>query len=99
MRDDVKKARIVITNYHAFIAARARRPLERRARPAPGTCRSESDTLETEGKCSQRRSCQNLWDERASLVLTMRPHHCYREKPKAEDEEARGISRERTSNS
>ena len=87
MRDDVKKARIVITNYHAFMR-RERVDLSKGGRALlQGRVGASPDTLETEGQMLQR-VMPDLMGMKSILVLNDEAHHCYREKPKAEDEEA-----------
>ncbi len=85
--EDMKKARIVITNYHAFkrrerlaLSAGGRALLEGRTGP-------ELQTLETEGQMLQR-VMPELMGMKQILALNDEAHHCYREKPPDLDEEA-----------
>jgi type III restriction enzyme len=85
--EDMKKARIVITNYHAFkrrerleLSAGSRALLEGRTGPA-------LQTLETEGQMLQR-VMPELMGMKQILALNDEAHHCYREKPAAPDDEA-----------
>ena len=78
--DTVRRAQVVITNYHAFrrrdllaLPAGNARLLQGRAAPA-------SDTLETEGQMLQRVLPELLRLPR-TLVLNDEGHHCYQEKP------------------
>ena len=87
MLDDVKRAKIVITNYHAFkmrerieLSKGGRQLLQGRTGEAP-------KTLETEGQMLQR-VMPDLMGMKNILVINDEAHHCYREKPKDADEEA-----------
>ena len=80
---DLPKAKIVITNYHAFklrervqIAAGNRKLLQGRG-PA-------LNTLETEGQMLQR-VMPELMGMKNVLVLNDEAHHCYRERPGTDD--------------
>jgi len=86
MLDDVNKAKIVITNYHAFmlrermeISKGGRQLLQGRTGEAP-------QTLETEGQMIQR-VMPDLMGMKNILVINDEAHHCYREKPKDADDE------------
>jgi type III restriction enzyme len=84
--EEVKKAKIVITNYHAF-KLRERLDVSRGTRAALEGWRGEElNTLETEGQMLQR-VMPDLMGIHNILVLNDEAHHCYREKPKAEEEE------------
>lgn len=85
--EDMKKARIVITNYHAFkrrdrleLSAGGRALLQGRTGP-------DLETLETEGQMLQR-VMPELMGMKHVLALNDEAHHCYREKPPDPDEEA-----------
>ncbi len=90
MLDDLKKSKIVITNFHAFklreiveLSAGGRSLLK-------GRTGDELNTLETEGQMIQR-VMPDLMGLKNILVLNDEAHHCYREKPKeADDEELKG---------
>ncbi len=82
MQDDLNKARIVITNYHAFklrerveLSKGGRQLLQGRTGDAP-------ETLETEGQMLQR-VMPELMGMPQLMVINDEAHHCYREKPKA----------------
>lgn len=82
MLDDLNKAKIVITNYHAFklrervdISKGGRQLLQGRTGDAP-------ETLETEGQMLQR-VMPELMGMPQVMVINDEAHHCYREKPKA----------------
>lgn len=79
MLGDIAKAKIVITNYHAFklrerweIAANTRKLLQGRDKPL--------QTLETQGQMLQR-VMSELTGMKNVLVINDEAHHCYREKP------------------
>lgn len=86
MQDDLGRAKIVITNYHAFqlrermqLSAGGRRLLQ-------GRTGEELRTRETEGQMLQR-VLPDLMGMKNVLVLNDEAHHCYREKPKEPDDE------------
>jgi type III restriction enzyme len=86
MLEDVNRAKIVITNYHAF-KRRERIALSKGGRSLlQGRTGDELDTLETEGQMLQR-VMPALMGMKNILVLNDEAHHCYREKPADEDEE------------
>ncbi len=81
MLGDIEKAKIVITNYHAFM------PRERMQVSAGGRALlkgrhgdSELQTTETEGQMIQR-VMPELMGMKNILVINDEAHHCYREKP------------------
>ena len=83
--EEIQKAKIVITNYHAFmlrqrveLSSGGRKLLQGRGEPL--------DTLETEGQMIQR-VMPELMGMKNILVLNDEAHHCYREKPIPEEEE------------
>ena len=85
MLRDLEQARIVVTNYHAFLP-RETLPLSKGGRallqgpgPAP-------QTKETEGQMLQR-VMPGLMGMKRVLVLNDEAHHCYRERPAGDDEE------------
>ena len=83
MLPDLQKAKIVITNYHAF-------KLRERVKLASGTRKllqgrePDLNTLETEGQMLQR-VMPELMGMKNILVLNDEAHHCYREKPGTDD--------------
>jgi type III restriction enzyme len=82
---DLLKAKIVITNYHAF-KLRERIDLAKGTRAALEGWRGEKmQTLETEGQMLHR-VMPELMGMKNILVLNDEAHHCYREKPGDEDE-------------
>lgn len=80
MLDDVNRAKIVITNYHAF-KLRERIELSKGGRQLlQGRTGKEPKTLETEGQMIQR-VMPDLMGMKNILVINDEAHHCYREKP------------------
>src|ERR1043165_2525223 len=87
MLEDIQKAKIVITNYHAFqlrevveLSSGGRDLLQGRTGP-------ELQTKETEGQMLQR-ALPELMGMKEILVLNDEAHHCYRERPPDPDDEA-----------
>jgi type III restriction enzyme len=92
MQPDLERAKIVITNYHAF-KLRERMELSRGGRSLLQGRGEELDTLETEGQMFQR-VMPDLMGMKNILVLNDEAHHCYREKPdKEEDTKLKGDDR------
>jgi type III restriction enzyme len=85
MRDDLKRAKIIITNYHAF-KLRERLALSKGGRSLLQGRGPALSTLETEGQMLQR-VMPELMGMKQVLVLNDEGHHCYREKPGAETED------------
>jgi type III restriction enzyme len=85
MRDDIYRAKIVITNFHAF-KLRERLELSAGGRSLLQGRGEELHTLETEGQMLQR-VMPDLMGMKNIIVLNDEAHHCYREKPKDVDEE------------
>jgi type III restriction enzyme len=90
MLDDVNRAKIVITNYHAF-KLRERIEISKGGRQLlKGRTGEEPVTTETEGQMLQR-VMPDLMGMKNILAINDEAHHCYREKPKeADDEELKG---------
>lgn len=88
--DELKRAKIVIINYHAF-KPRERLELSKGGRQLlQGRTGEEPRTLETEGQMLQR-VMPDLMGMKNILVINDEAHHCYREKPKdADAEELKG---------
>ena len=80
---EIAKAKIVITNYHAF-KLRERTDLSKGGRNALQGHGAPVATLETEGLMIQRVMGQ-LMGSRNIVVLNDEAHHCYRERPEAEN--------------
>ena len=85
MLDDVNKARIVITNYHAF-KLRERMDLSKGGRLLlQGRRGAPLSTLETEGQMLERVMVE-LMGMKNILAMNDEAHHCYREKPGGDGE-------------
>lgn len=84
MLGDLDRAKIIITNYHAFLR-RERLELSRGGRALLQGRGAALDTLETEGQMIQR-VMPDLMGMKNILALNDEGHHCYREKPTHEDE-------------
>lgn len=86
MLADLDRAKIVITNYHAF-KLRETVSVSKGTRAAIEGWRGESmQTLETEGQMLQR-VMPELMGLKNVMVINDEAHHCYREKPPREGEE------------
>ena len=85
MLGDIERAKIVITNYHAF-RRRERIEVSKTGRALLQGRGPELNTLETEGQMLQR-ACGDLMGLKNIVVLSDEAHHCYREKPQPEDGE------------
>src|SRR3990172_4964257 len=84
--DDVKRAKIVITNFHAF-KPRDRLEISKGGRALlQGRTGTEIETAETEGQMIQR-VMPELMGIKNILILNDEAHHCYREKPGDKDDE------------
>ncbi len=84
--EDIKRAKIVITNYHAF-KLRERLELTKGNRSLLQGRGDALNTLETEGQMLQR-VMPDLMGLKNILVLNDEAHHCYRERPLRPEEEA-----------
>ncbi len=85
MIGDLDRAKIVITNYHAF-KLRERLSISSGGRALlKGRGGEDLNTLETEGQMLQR-VMPDLMGLKKILVLNDEAHHCYREKPGEADE-------------
>jgi type III restriction enzyme len=84
MLERLGQARIVITNYHAFMprergdAARLTKAILTKGEPSPFV--ESSDQM-------VRRVCRELGSKKQVIVLNDEAHHCYRPKPQADVEE------------
>lgn len=90
MLADLDRAKIIITNYHAF-KLRERMELSKGGRSLLRGRGEDLQTLETEGQMLQR-VMPELMGIKSIMVLNDEAHHCYREKPihADEDEELKG---------
>jgi type III restriction enzyme len=88
--EEMSRAKIVITNYHAF-KLRERIDLSKGGRQLlQGRLGDELNTLETEGQMLQR-VMPDLMGMKHVLAINDEAHHCYREKPsEPDDEELKG---------
>lgn len=82
---DLQRAKIVVTNYHAF-KLRERLELSKGGRALLQGHGPELQTLETEGQMIQR-VLPELMNHKNVLVLNDEAHHCYRERLGAEEED------------
>jgi type III restriction enzyme len=95
MLDDVKRAKIVITNYHAF-KLRERIEISKGGRQLlQGRTGDELRTQETEGQMLQR-VMPDLMGMKNILAINDEAHHCYREKPEEPDDEPLRATTRRT---
>ncbi len=86
MIGDIERAKIVITNFHAF-KLRERMELSKGGRLLlQGRGNEELNTLESEGQMLQR-VMPELMGMKNVMVINDEAHHCYRAKPKPEDDE------------
>ncbi len=85
MLRDLERAKIVITNYHAFLR-RETLPLSKGGRALLQGPGPELRTKETEGQMLQR-VMPGLMGMKRILALNDEAHHCYRQKLAGEDEE------------
>ena len=86
MLRDLERAKIIITNYHAF-KLRERMKLSKGGRSLLQGRGETLATLETEGQMLQR-VMPELMGAKKILVLNDEAHHCYREKPGEQQERA-----------
>ena len=85
MLGDLDRAKIVITNYHAFMR-RETLAISKGGRALLQGRGADIATRETAGQMLQR-VMPDLMGMKNILVLNDEAHHCYREKPSEEDEE------------
>src|SRR5262249_20513097 len=84
MLGDIAKAKIVITNFHAF-KRRETMELTKVGRALLQGRGEAPETLETEGQMLHR-ACGELMALKNVVVINDEAHHCYREKPPTDDE-------------
>ena len=91
---ELGKAKIVITNYHAF-RCRELMDVSKGGRSLLQGRGEQLQTLETEGQML-RRVAPGLMGEKNILILNDEAHHCYREKPDddRQEDELKGEERE-----
>lgn len=89
MMVDLERAKIVITNFHAF-KRRERIDISKGTRGALEGWREEKlQTIESEGQMLQRVT-PDLMGMKQIMILNDEAHHCYREKLSEENEELTG---------
>lgn len=86
MLAELERAKIVITNYHAF-KLRERMEISKGGRSLLQGRGDELHTTETEGQMLQR-VMPDLMGMKNIMAINDEGHHCYREKPRDEDEVA-----------
>ena len=86
MLRDLGRAKIVVTNYHAFLR-RETLPLSKGGRALLQGPGPELRTKESEGQMLQR-VMRGLMGMKRILALNDEAHHCHREKPAEEGEES-----------
>ena len=93
MLGDISKAKIVITNFHAF-KRRETMDLSKVGRALLQGRGEAPETIETEGQMLQR-ACGELMALKNVVVINDEAHHCYREKPQTDEEsELKGDDKE-----
>ena len=85
MLEDIQRAKIVITNYHAF-KLRERIDLSKGGRALLQGRGPELETLETDGQMIQR-VMPELMGLKNIIAINDEAHHCYREKPDGIEED------------
>ena len=88
MLPDLERAKIVITNYHAF-KLRERMDLSKGGRSLLKGRGENLQTLETEGQMLQR-VMPDLMGLKNIMAINDEAHHCYREKPGEADPDLKG---------
>src|SRR5580692_1016683 len=92
LMDAVRRARIVITNYHSFML-REKEQVSKLNRQILGGREGEKRFTESEGEMIAR-VAPELMGRKNIIVLNDEAHHCYRHKVSDEDEELTGEDRE-----
>ncbi len=88
--EQLERAKIVITNYHAFLP----RELGDAARLTKELLGSKASGAFTETPEQMvRRVCRDLGTKRGIVVINDEAHHCYRGKPDSEEEKLKGDDR------
>jgi len=85
---EVKRAKIVITNYHAF-KLREELQLTKGTKSLLKGRGPDLHTLETEGKMLQR-VMPDLMGMKNVVVINDEAHHCYRARPRDEEDDLKG---------
>ncbi len=90
--EPIKKAKVVITNYHAF-KPRERLEISKTGKSLLRGRGAELETKETDGQMLQR-VMPDLMGIKNVMVLNDEAHHCYREKPgESEEQDYKGDDR------
>lgn len=84
LMDGVRKARIVITNYHSFML-REKEQISKLNRQILGRREGEKRFLETDGEMIER-VAKSLMGRKNIIVINDEAHHCYRHKVEDEAE-------------
>ncbi|MBE1203692.1 BPTD_3080 family restriction endonuclease [Aminobacter carboxidus] len=94
LMNDLGKAKIVITNYHAFQRRKAHDLNPVGERLMQGRTGQPIEKQESEGEMLAR-ACGELLPLKNIVVINDEAHHCYRERPGTDDEaEAKGEDKE-----
>ena len=88
MIGDMEKAKIIITNYHAF-KLRETTEISKTGRALLKGRGEEIQTLETEGQMIKR-VMGELMSMKNIVVINDEAHHCYREKPSSDEDDLKG---------
>jgi type III restriction enzyme len=88
--EQLERAKIVITNYHAFIP-RERGDAARLTKELLGS--KETGAFTETPDQMVRRVCRELGTKRGVVVINDEAHHCYRRKPESDDEKLKGDER------
>jgi len=85
MLGEMGKARIIITNYHAFGRRRQLETNKTGEAVLSGWRQEPLITQETEGEMLKR-ACGDLLQMKNVVVISDEAHHCYRERPESDEE-------------
>lgn len=86
----LERAKIVITNYHAFLP-RERGDAARLTKQLLGS--KETGAFTESPDQVVRRVCRELGNKRGIIVLNDEAHHCYRRRPESDEPELKGEER------
>jgi type III restriction enzyme len=88
MIGDMEKAKIIITNYHAF-KLRETTEISKTGRALLKGRGEEIQTIESEGQMIKR-VMGELMSMKNIVVINDEAHHCYREKPSSDEDDLKG---------
>ena len=88
-QDDIKRAQIVITNYHAFKHREVTAMSSRAKEILKGNREQPVSTVETEGQMLSR-VCKELLAAKDVIVINDEAHHCYRHKVVSDEGKLQG---------